>query len=209
MASRPAWTIRDGKVIRRDYEFAWNGGFAITQKQKNIRALHKAILDTTGETAIDISSKSTVEIGVQLSAFNLKLSGVYLENIFQSAKKYEHGGPYLDLLECPPKDAKRDERHTTSGKLVAFEWKGEDWELEPKTLFYDFIYLNAVSEKFGLDLDLSEYQWFTDIEFNPAKSINCQARAAAIYKLIQQNKLYEVVSTKESWVKFHKEFVIG
>ena len=93
--------------------------------------------------------------------------------------KYENGGPYLDLLNVSPKQAKRDERHCNSGKLVGFVRNDEIWTLEPKTAFYDYIYISALIKNFGYDLNISEYQWFTDIEFNPQKSINCQARAGS------------------------------
>ena len=209
MALRPAWTIKDGKVIRQDFEFSWNGGFALSQKQKNILALHQAIKDATGQSALEISSKSTEELGRKLSAFSLKLSGVYLENIFQAAKKYELGGPYLDLLEVSPKEAKQDERHKTSGKLVSFVKDGEEWPLEPKTAFYDFIYVSAVIENFGYDLDLSAYDWFTDIEFNPKRSINCQARALAIYKALQLSDGDKRIIGKTDWVSFQEEIVKG
>lgn len=209
MATRPAWTIKNGKVMREDFDFAWSGGFAITQKQKNINALHVAIREAKGEKALEVSSKSTVSLGKELSAFSLQLSGVYLENIFQAAKKYENGGPYMDLLDISPKDAKRDERHKNSGRLLAFVREGETWPLEPKTAFYDFIYVNAVVEKYAYDLELSEHQWFTDIEFNPKKSINCQARALAIYKLLKQEDYFDVLNNMETWISFHKEKIRG
>lgn len=203
MAKRPAWTIENGKIIRKDFEFAWNGGFAISQKRKNINALHQAIEDATGQTALEISSKGEVELGNQLSAFKMKTTGVFIENVFQASKRYENGGPYLDLLDVAPKDAKRDERHKISGKLVAFVRNGEDWPLEPKTVFYDYIYVLAVIENFGCELDINEYSWFTDIEFNPGKSINCQARAVAIYKLIQEKAAFNVLNDRSAWINFH------
>ena len=209
MAKRPAWTIENGKIIRKDFEFAWNGGFAISQKRKNINALHQAIEDATGQTALEISSKGEVELGNQLSAFNMKITGVFIENVFQASKRYENGGPYLDLLDVAPKDAKRDERHKISGKLVAFVRNGEDWPLEPKTVFYDFIYVLAVIENFGCELDINEYNWFTDIEFNPGKSINCQARAVAIYKLIQEKAAFNVLNDRSAWINFHTLHVKG
>lgn len=209
MAKRPAWTIENGKIIRKDFEFAWNGGFAISQKRKNINALHQAIEDATGQTALEISSKGEVELGNQLSAFNMKTTGVFIENVFQASKRYENGGPYLDLLDVAPKDAKRDERHKISGKLVAFVRNGEDWPLEPKTVFYDYIYVLAVIENFGCELDINEYNWFTDIEFNPGKSINCQARAVAIYKLIQEKAAFNVLNDRSAWINFHTLHVKG
>jgi hypothetical protein len=52
-------------------------------------------------------------------------------------------------------------------------------------------------------------QWFTDIEFNPGKSVNCQARAVAIYKLLQEKKYFDVLININSWVVFHCEHVKG
>lgn len=208
MASRPAWTISNNTVISKDFDFVWNGGFAISQKQKNITALHQAITDSCDNTTLEVSTKGLVDIGVQLSAFNLKLDGVFLENIFQSSKKYEKGGPYLDLLKVSPKESKQDDRHKNSGKLVAFVYDGFDWSLEPKTAFYDYIYIKAVLQNFGENLDLSEYDWFTDIEFNPKKSINCQARALTIFKLLQ-SKNFDVLNSVEDWITFHKKYVLG
>ena len=95
------------------------------------------------------------------------------------------------------------------GRLVAFVRDDVEWPLEPKTAFYDYIYVSALVENFGHGLDLSEYQWFTDIEFNPKKSLNCQARAVAIYKLIQEKATFEVLNNKESWIEFHKQHVEG
>lgn len=209
MAERPAWTLREGKVQREAFSFAWNGGFAVTQKQKNIRGMHQAILDRTGQRALEVSSKSPEELGKALSAFNLRLSGAYVENVFQAAKQYALGGPYPDLLEAAPRDAKRDERHHTSGKLIAFVKDGEVWPLEPKTAFYDHLYVSAVYEKYGGGLDLSPYGWFTDIEFNPGKSVNCQARAAAIYKLLQETDAFGVLAGKAEWLAFHRGSVLG
>lgn len=209
MAIRPAWTLKDGRVIRRDFEFPWSGGFALSQKQKNVHALHGAIRNGTGETALEVSSKSTEELGRALSAFRLTLSGRPLENVFQSAKKYEGGGPYVDLLEVPPRDAKRDPRHASSGKLTAFVRLGEAWPTEPKTAFYDHIYVSAVLETFGELPDLSPFAWFTDIEFNPARSLNCQARAAAICRLLRETDGLAAMADMETWLRFHSERVIG
>ena len=51
-----------------------------------------------------------INLGVKLSAFNLKLNGYTLENIFQSSKVFSNGGPYRDLMNVAPKEAKRDGR---------------------------------------------------------------------------------------------------
>ena len=145
MADRPAFFIRQGKVVSEIYSFEWFSGFAVSQKQKSIESLHNAILKADiNARPLEVSTKSKEAIGVNLSAFNLKLNNYPLENIFQSAKVFENGGPYLDLLDVLPKEAKRDERLRHSGDLRAFRYQNEDFPLIPKTAFYDFIYISAV-----------------------------------------------------------------
>ena len=209
MAKRPAWTIKDGRVVCEEFNFVWNSGFSVSQKQKNICALHKAIFIANNGKAIEISTKSKLELGREMSAFLLKSNGVSLENIFQAAKKYRNGGPYIDLHNVSPGDAKHDERHKTSGELVAFVLGKEEWQLIPQTAFYDYVYVMALLENYSKELDLSMYNWYTDIEFNPNKSINCQARAAVIYKLIQAENKWECLKDKTKWIEFHKKYVCG
>lgn len=209
MAKRPAWSISNDRVICKEFEFAWNGGFAIVQKQKNVANLHASIKNTSGEVAIEISTKSLEPLGKSMSAFSLKLNNIPLENVFQSSKKYELGGPYVDMLMVTPKEAKQDERHRNSGSIIAFCLDGEEWPLEPKTLFYDYIYVKALIQNYDTNLNLSKYAWFTDIEFNPKKSINCQARSVAIYKLLQRKDMFGVLNNKKNWLEFHKEYVKG
>ena len=144
MAERPAWRfdLEKKKIERNSYEFVFNSGFSAVQKQKNIRALHEQI----GKRALEISTKSLEELGIKFSAFHLKLNDSFLENVFQSSKKYEYGGPYKDMLNLPPKDAKRDDRHQTSGRLLSFVYNKEEFSLEPKTFFYDYIYILSQKE---------------------------------------------------------------
>ncbi len=209
MAKRPAWSISNDSVICKEFEFEWNAGFAITQKQKNIMNLHESIKKETNKTALEISSKGTVSLGKDIGAFSLKYDDRPLENVFQSSKKFENGGPYEDLLFVTPKEAKKDERIRNSGELKSFCLDGETWPLEPKTLFYDYIYVKALIQNYEMTLDLTEYDWFTDIEFNPKKSINCQARSVSVYKLLQMKNIFEVMETKDKWIAFHRKYVKG
>ena len=190
-------------------EFTYFSGFAVSQKQKSIRSLHEnALIKHPGQKILEISTKSEDPLGVRLSAFNLRLhddeTGLTypLENVFQSSKVYENGGPYRDMLSLPPRDAKRDTRHHSSGQLVGFIWK--DWKcpLEPKTMFYDWIYCKALSEDKELAEAVIEYgcTMFTDIEFNHKKSINCQARAMAIFtSLYKRGELDDFLQDKSKW----------
>lgn len=206
MANRPAWRYNLEKNIieKTSYEFVFNAGFAVVQKQKNIKALHEQI----GGKTLEVSTKSFDEIGIKLSAFNLKLNNIPLENIFQSSKKYENGGPYKDMFDMSPKDAKRDERHHNSGRLVSFIYEKEEFPLEPKTFFYDYIYIISVRECIaqGELKKIMEYDYFTDIEFNPKKSINCQAKSAAVIKalLLEYGELPDIQKERKQFEQFYK-----
>lgn len=211
MAERPAFCIRQGKVIGELYSFEWFPGFAVSQKQRSIASLHDAIRRASDPVArpLEISTKSKEPLGQKLSAFHLKLGGHTLENIFQSSKVFETGGPYLDLLEVPPREAKRDERLKTSGLLKEFSFRGEGFPLNPKTVFYDYIYFSAVKESLAEEelCRLLEYNHFTDIEFNPAKSINTQARTAAMVKLILEEYGTLPHFSRDEFIQYHKEHV--
>ena len=124
-------------------------------------------------------------------------------------KVFENGGPYPDLLAMPPKEAKRDARLRNSGSLIAFRYQNEDFPLIPQTVFYDFIYIAAIKEACAIDeiLAISGYNYFTDIEFNPAKSINTQARAAAMLKLMVDEYGDLPSFGKEDFIQYHMEHV--
>jgi len=212
MAKRPAYYISDGKIREWLYSFEWFSGFALSQKQKSIDSLHQAIIAGNPDAVpLEISTKSKKPLGVKLSAFNLKLQGYYLENVFQSSKVFTNGGAYRDLLQVHPKDAKKDQRLRNSGTLQHFDLNGEIFPLEPKTLFYDYIYIMAVRESLSQDeiQQITQYTHFTDIEFNPEKSINTQARSVAIIRLLLE--MYGEIPElhREDFLKFHQAFVIS
>ncbi len=210
MAKRPVFFVKQGKVMSEMYSFEWYPGFAVSQKQKSIRSLHDAIIKAdVNAKPLEISTKSMEDIGIKLSAFNLRINNDTLENIFQSAKVFENGGPYLDLLDVSPKEAKRDERLHKSGDLKAFRYQNEEFPLIPLTVFYDFIYITAIKQSFTTDEinAILGYNYFTDIEFNPAKSINTQARAAAMLKLIVDEYGYLPSFDKDNFIQYHKEHI--
>lgn len=194
-------------------DFKYHSGFALSQKMKSIESMHESIelLDSKLKI-IEISTKSMNPLGVELSAFNLKFydedygGEFFIENIFQSSKVFQNGGPYIDLLHVHPRDAKRDERLKNSGKLKHFHYNNKDWPLEPKSMFYDWIYINALKRYKNLSKDIVAYNAFTDIEFNHKKSINCQARAAAIFvSLSKLNLLNSVLEDIEKFKSIYPE----
>lgn len=162
-------------------------GFALSQKQKGIKIIHDTyVRNFKGVEPLEISSKSTVELGVKLSAFNLKnKDGYTVENIFQSSKTFEEGGPFVDLLGVSPAKTKKDDRLHNSGNLICFTYKDIKYPLNPTTSFYDYIYIQSLLDNRDLMEELNSYikdgATFTDIEFNPDRSLNCQAKTIALY----------------------------
>jgi type I restriction enzyme M protein len=210
MAIRPVFVVSDKQqlFIKENVEFQFFSGFSEQQKKKSINSLHQAYLNNNKAAKIlEISSKSELELGVKLSAFNLMITTksdktFSVESAFQSSKVFEHGGPYKDLLFVSSRQAKKDDRLKNSGKLIAFQIDGKTFSTEPKTFFYNWLYINTLH----LHNDLSEkvlcYDAFTDIEFNPQKSINCQAEAAAIYvSLHRQGLLKDALKGKDEFLE--------
>ena len=200
MAQRPVFVTLSRQPFHDVYsvDFTYNSGFAVSQKQKNIMALHTGFnARFPQKKVLEISSKSLQPLGVKLSAFNLKKFvpslgySVPVECVFQGGKVFAAGGPYTDLYTGTSRDAKGDPRLKASGALKAFEFEGVRYPLQPMTAFYDWLYINALMEKPELGEELTQFDAFTDIEFNPNKGINCQARAAAIYVGLARQGLLE------------------
>jgi hypothetical protein len=165
--------------------FVWNRGMAESQKRKNIKALHDSAREQGLSPLLEVSTKSEDQIGRYLSAFNLGVvmddgSETTLECAFQGSKVFEKGGPYTDLYFVSSLKAKRDPRLRDSGQLTCFRFQGVEFPVLPKTGFYDWLYLRAISCYPKYLSAIRTYTGFTDIEFNPTRSINCQARSCAI-----------------------------
>lgn len=189
-------------------DFNWHAGMAISQKQKSIRSLHEAsIASGLCKRPLEVSSKSESELGVGLSAFNLKITTQKLkrtftvESAYQSSKVFLCGGPYSELLWSSSREAKTDTRLKESGDLTSFRFFNEEWSLEPKTAFYDWLYINALHKNSDVISELSTHDAFTDIEFNPEKSINCQAYSVSLYMALDSRGLLrDALSSKEAYL---------
>lgn len=197
MAQRPIFLVTDKAPYYRTFyaTFEWNGGFAKSQKQKNINALHNAynrIPLCKDRKLLEVSSASPNPDGVGLSAFNLTKyvpsmgKDINLECVFQAGKVFSAGGPYLELMNGTSREAKKDPRIRNSGRIVEFEFDGKRYPTEPKTAFYDWLYVNSCIENKEKSDKALEFDGFTDIEFNPEKSLNCQARSLAIFVALKK-----------------------
>ena len=207
MAERPVFSVSTQRPYYREekVQFQYAPGFSIVQKQKNIQSIRDEFSKKHHNARVlEISSKSDISLGIQLSAFNLLVTvgnlRTSVESAFQSSKVFQNGGPYTDLLAEPSYIAKKDPRLRSSGDLKSFELNGSSFPIEPKTYFYDWLYVNAVAENTELAEKIIEYNAFSDIEFNPEKSINCQARSAAIFVSLQhQGLLSEALKNPDSF----------
>jgi hypothetical protein len=208
MAERPVFLPSfDGAELVTELFFPlqWHSGFAPIQKERNVQELHASARSTGLDPLLEVSSKSEKVSGRHLSAFHLKVRSndfglIPLECAFQGAKIFERGGPYRDLFAKDPREAKRDVRLKESGALTGFEFEGKNFPLEPKTLFYDWLYINSVYQHREWLTRLCGYAGFTDIEFNPNRSINCQARSIALFlSLLKRNLLDEAVQSPEDF----------
>lgn len=204
MAERPIFVPVPGEaqlVKEIAVAFSWNPGFSATQKKKNVRALHAAAAAAGYAPLLEISTKSEETLGQHLSAFHLKVrtqrrGDIPLECAFQGSKVFERGGPFIDLYDVEPRAAKNDLRLRSAGRLIAFEFEGARFPLEPKTVFYDWMFVNAIFPHREWLRRLYRYAGFTDIEFNPTRSINCQARSCALFvALMKLDKLEQAVAS--------------
>ena len=213
MAQRPVFVPGRRKNSPEVFqtEFSWSGGFAASQKQKNIAALHEAFARRFPEKKVlEISSKSSEDLGVKLSAFNLTKfvpslgKAVPVECVYQGSKVFAVGGPYTDLYTATSRAAKGDDRLRQSGELRRFSFEGKEFPLKAGSAFYDWLYINALMEHPELSEPLLGYDGFTDIEFNPNKGVACQANAAALYVSLRRQGLLEQCRDFDSFLALLK-----
>lgn len=212
MALRPVFVTLDSCpfVYEQLVDFRYYSGFDLSQYQKSISSLHAAfnqLPDYLGVSTLEVSSKSSEPIGRQMSAFNLhyrlKCGDSYpLECVFQSSKVFEDQVQFVDLLKMTPGEVKKDPRLKEHGAIVGFRLEGEGFPSNPKTYFYDWIYCNAIYQDIRLSESVLQYSAFTDIVFNPQKSLNCQARSAAKYVGLMRAGLLEMaLRSKEDFLR--------
>ena len=213
MSQRPVFVPIKRKPWTDVYmtEFQWNSGLSAAQKKKNVAALHQAFVARFPEKKVlEISSKSSEDLGVKLSAFNLTKfvpslgKAVPVECVYQGSKVFAVGGPYTDLYTATSRAAKGDDRLRQSGELRRFSFEGKEFPLKAGSAFYDWLYVNALMERPELSEQLLGYDGFTDIEFNPNKGVACQANAAALYVSLCRQGLLEQCRDFDSFLALLK-----
>lgn len=208
MARRPVFIPLDSSdhlVEEVELVFEWSPGFAPVQKKKNVAALHDVAKQRGLHPLLEVSTKSEEELGQRLSAFSLRIptevGEISIEAAYQGSKVFQQGGPFTDIYEKNSREAKKDPRIRESGQLIGFNYFGKEWPLIPLTAFYDWLYLTALRPHQEWLRRLFVYKGFTDIEFNPQRSINCQARTCALLvSLLHLNLLDEALRSQEHFI---------
>ena len=209
--------VNSDNLVKTDMvRFERHVGFSSAQKKKSINDLHQVIRKKYGfKQVLELSSKSGNKLSFALSPLSLKLAGesdgqqYSVENAFQSSIVFEDGGPYIDLLSAPPRQVKKDERLTTSGEVIGYNYFGMEWSVEPLTTFYDWLYVNALKQNPQLAEQVMQYQGFTDIEFNPKKSIHCSAYALAMFVALNKRELLDNVEDPMVFFNLYDEFKVS
>lgn len=230
MAQRPIYIPQDdgNYLVKTDnIEFQWFAGLSASQKKKSVQSLHQSALKKYQASKeyhdfnqiLEISSKSEIPLGVQLSAFNLMVLNqlrtnaiASVECVFQSSKVFEGEKQFLDLLKVSSREAKKDPRLKESGDLIAFRPNGDknrEWSLNPLTAYYDWVYVNALNQHEEYHDELLAFDAFTDIEFNPKKSINCQAYSVALFcALSKRGILRDVLQSQKDFLTIYQDFKV-
>lgn len=208
MAKRFVYLPTENEPGVRDVEleFEWFPGFAISQKQKTIASLHRAADEVGIHPILEISSKSEDELGVKASAFNLSFNTkasnrkVSVESAFQGSKVFAFSGPFPDMYNMSAREAKKEIRIRQNGTLTKFSFFGKEYPLRPRTFFYDWLYINTLQKDEELSTNMCRFAGFSDIEFNPEKSVNCQAFSAALYvSLVRCDAIEQALETEDSF----------
>jgi len=221
MANRPVFSTTTNKqelFKENNIEFKFFNGFSVSQKSKSLISLHECAKQNGLQNILEVSTKSDTKLGWQLSAFNLMVDfdtnqKISLECAFQGSKVFQGDIQYKDIYQFESIKAKKDTRVRNSGNIIGFNFQDIFWENEPKTAFYDWLYINALySSNSNIINELSNYNIFSDIEFNPKKSINCQARTCAILvSLVKLDLFDEALSSKDRFIEivYPKRLIYG
>lgn len=157
-----------------------------------------------------------MSLGAKLSAMHLNkrtLKGITtVESAFQSSRIYGDGakriGPFPEYRFLPGRECKK------LVKEAAKEMHSYQYELDGLTFyapahhisqFYDFLYLNALlepeNEEVKNKLLQEKYTAFTDLA---TKSLNCQARSAAIFVGLVRAGMIDEVRDYDSYLKLFR-----
>lgn len=201
-------------------EFDWFGGFAVAQKQRCATSLHLTFLArNTGAKPIEISGASGYSLGQKLSAMNLRKwsrtanSYVCLESAFQSSRIYVTSdnnriGPLTQYLKSDGKVAKSAVKKASQG-IICSEYLFDGMRFPVPdfhiSLFYDYLYLNALLEDANRDVALQlltgGFNAFSDLA---TKALNTQARSCALFVSLSRLGLIDRVRDYNAFMELFR-----
>ena len=172
-------------------------------------SLHQTFLERFSNYKIlEVSTKSKVDVGVKASAFNLTIetkkgNTFSVEELFQTSKVYKKNGDQSHLLKdnVDIREIKRKLREINENdEMIRYSCFNQNFPLEPRTLFYNWLYINVLNRNEQLAKEVLKFDAFTDIEFNPKRSYNCQAEACSIYvSLVRRDLLEKALNSVENF----------
>ena len=197
-----------------NYSFTWAPGLSKKQRQKSLASLNEVILNHhPNAKLLDISRYSFDELGAQLSAFNLTIESasgkkMSVECAYHGSKITKEYGHLTDIYTKTSMEAKKDPRHH-EGTLLGFKFDDLYFSLsDPRTAFYNYIYITALTQHPDLADQLMNYDIFTDIMFSWKNASACQAQACAIYVALRKASLLEyALASKENFINSVYPFV--
>jgi len=93
--------------------------------------------------------------------------------------------------------------------LTGFKCFDINFPLNPTTLFYDYIYVIALSQNYDIVTQIIDYDCFTDVEFNHKKQFASQARSCAIYKYLHsQNAVKETLEDINRFKQLYYDVIV-
>ena len=159
MATKMCFRVHEDKVfVEEIVTFTYIKGMAFSQKVKNALSFHQSIQEQfPNDRILEVSTKSSNDLGVALSAFNLKLDDRPIESIYHSCKVFSDGVRFDFLRDWAPRDVKRYIRENGDKELKCYRYSDEDIPLETGTLFYDYIYIQALRQVPEVSVLLENY----------------------------------------------------
>ena len=205
-----------------DVSFCYFGGFALSRKRKCELSLHMNYNAQYPDTkALEVSSAGLRSLGAKLSAMHLsKLTerGVTsVESAFQSSRIYSDGvrtvGPFPEYTFLPGKECKKIVKQASS-RMHSYQYSFDGMTFYAPvyhiSLFYDFLYLNALLEPENQavkeELLSSDFMAFTDLA---TLSLNSQARSAAIFRGLVMAGLIDEVRDYRTYLGLFRTGIDG
>lgn len=196
-ANRLAFISKDNTLLSINYNFEWFSGLSISQLRKSINSFHNEIKRSGFKEILEVSRKSENELGTKLSAFNLMIN---IKGITSSVESFYHSSKvfgeiqFYECMNLEAKDSKKyiqDKVENLSLKLSGFNFMGMKFDLNTRSMCYDYIYIMGLKQNEDVAKEILKYECFTDIVYNPKKLVACQARTCALYKYLRLNNMVD------------------